>query len=83
MPAWSFDVTEMLFTPSAKFTEQDQVAELFNATASEPFIHMAVLASLVPDRVWVLVFVGEVTALSVGARGAVVSSVIDAVTAVL
>ena len=83
LPAWSLDVTDILLTPSVKVTEEDHVVALFSATARVPFIHMELLASLVPDRVWVLVFVGEVTEFSVGALGAVVSSVIDAVTAEL
>ena len=83
LPAWSLDVTDILFTPSVKFTEQDHVVALFSATTCVPFIHMELLASLFPDRSWVLILVGLVTGLMVGIAGGVVLSVIDAVTAEL
>jgi hypothetical protein len=66
LPLSSFEVILKMLSPSLKRTVYDQVVLESMGTTSLPFIQIEVFAPFVPDKVWVILLVGEVTGSRVG-----------------
>ena len=85
LPSASSAVTLKLFTPSTIFTTTCHVVDEGYVTPVELVFTLITAASVtfVPESSWVVIFVGEVTALITGTAGAIVSRNIAVVSAVL
>ncbi|GAH52220.1 unnamed protein product, partial [marine sediment metagenome] len=70
------EIIDMLFSPSERLKEYDQVVLEFTDITSTPLIQIEVLDSLVPERVWGETFVGESTVSKVGWAGGIMSFIV-------
>ena len=74
-PARSVVVNTRWFMPETRVTVCCQLVAEVRPTTSAPFSRMLAYASLAPVMVWLMRWVGEVTGLTAGGSGGVVSTV--------